>query len=66
MEISDKKSGVTIMTQSCENCGYFFSCKAEELELHEYCSINPEALGFCELWSGPIVNLCGCHGWVTR
>ena len=66
MEILDKKTGSTIMSQSCQNCGYFFSCQVDETDLHEYCSINPEALGFCELWSGPIVNFSDCHGWVKR
>ena len=68
MESSDNKSTTleSIPSQSCENCAYFFSCKADGDDLHEYCVINPEALGFCELWSGPIVNFSDCHGWTKR
>ena len=51
---------------SCENCGYFFSCHVDGVDVHEYCSTNPEAQGFCELWSGPIINYDVCTGWAPR
>jgi hypothetical protein len=68
MDATDKKAQITDMSISnnCENCSYFFSCQIEVDDMHEYCKINPEALGYCELWSGPIVNFNICHGWADR
>ena len=48
---------------SCANCNYFYDCKSEKSDVFGFCSTNPDALGYCELWSGPIKNYNACHGW---
>ncbi|WP_457557031.1 hypothetical protein [Candidatus Harpocratesius sp.] len=50
----------------CEECYYFFNCQVEGNDIHEYCSANPEALGYCELWSGPLFNYNACHGFTPK
>jgi hypothetical protein len=50
----------------CINCIYFFNCQLDGTDIHEFCSTHPEALGYCELWNGPLKNDIACHGWALR
>lgn len=51
---------------NCVTCLYFLNCKIEKNEDKEYCKIHPEALGYCELWGGPIINYNTCHGYAPK
>ena len=52
--------------ENCKNCEYFYSCQVNGAEVNEYCTTNPDVLGYCELWSGPIINYSVCHGWTAH
>ena len=59
MQVNEK-----IDSCSCIDCNYFFNCQTDVD--HEFCLTNPKALGYCELWGGPIKNTDPCHGFSSK
>ena len=61
MQINDK-----VDSCSCNDCYYFFNCQTDGDDIHEFCLTNPEALGYCELWGGALINCESCHGFMPK
>lgn len=55
---------IKINSKNCKDCAYFLNCQEKHNQGSPYCEKYPEAMGYCELWNGPLQNFEPCTGWV--